>query len=206
MPKSKVQLAYQYNNVDWKAVHDAVAKEGRDQAYAPDTLSYINQRLIEASVPEDQRAAILGNIFIETGGRPSLASSTGPKPTYYGLLQMSKERLPNRASGMKGLDYQIDQIIKTIGSASAPSWGDGGTGTNFNSGKQAYDVFWGKKDSLREHLIPKSYNILQTDLNKINQAFVDGYQRPLNRKNDNVLRATAAKAIRNKKIVKRVKQ
>lgn len=176
-------------------IRNAIKKEGRDPYMSPDTLAYVDWWLAKKGLPQVQRDAIVGNIIVESGGRPSLASNTGPKPTYYGLLQLSQERLPKRLKGLEGLNYQLEQLWESINDPRPPHWGHGGKGTGFKTAKEAHDVFMGDPEALKNHNVPSSYNILNLDRNKVVQAFVDGYERPLNRKNDNVLRATAAKYV-----------
>lgn len=205
--KLTVQQAYKQSDVDWNAVQDAVNRYLLSDTsksrlkLRPDTLAYVDERLKQEGWNEYQRNAALGNIIIETQGRPSLGSQTGPTPTYYGMLQWSKERMPVRTTGMQGLDDQIDQMIKE--KESRKYWSGQADGTYFKNDAHPFNIFNG----IVQQDMPKEFNILNTPQNQHTWSYTMGLIRPgsgstkdersKRRLEELLMRSMAAKAILN---------
>lgn len=189
-----VQQAYKESDIDWNAVGPMVAKEKADKSIpymAKDTLSFIDKWLADKGVPEMQRNVILGNIIIESGGSPSRPSTTGPFPTYFGLLQWSRDRLKKRTGGYAGLLAQLEKIYKEINSPT--TWTKGFENAGFTYFREPYNNFQRPDTTSRD--IPAKFHLRQTPQNKATWGFVGGYIRPKSTVYETILRATAAKAV-----------
>jgi hypothetical protein len=110
--------------------------DGRGQKRRTDinNVEHIQDRLIDAGIPYNQRLGILSSIISESGGNPNANSGNG----FRGLLQYSNERHPNS----NNLDKQVDYIINTAKNYDATNWTYGGKRSGYNTGKEAYDAFW----------------------------------------------------------------
>lgn len=135
-------------------------KTTNNRAYDPETIAYINSKL--ANIPMTQRAAILANIIEESGGN-ALASGPGG---FYGILQWSPDRYALQSNDTQTeLDNQIQYILDTYQNLNDKmSWTHGGTGSGYNSLKDAY----------------KDFN--SSDLQRANSGFTLGYVRPAGKK------------------------
>ena len=132
----------------------------RNRAYDSEAIEYINKRLQNLS--DIQRSIILGTIIEESGGNPFSKSENG---TYQGLLQWSADRyrMPSDITDKyKAIDHQLDYLNNTLNNLTDKiSWTHGGSGSNYQTAKDAYDDF------------------NSNDLWKSHRAFSYGYVRPL---------------------------
>lgn len=189
-----VQQAYQESDIDWDAVGKMIgdAKTDRKLPYmAKDTLAFMDKWLAQKGVSEAERNVIIGRTIIESGGSPSRPSTTGPNPTYFGLLQWELARLKDRVGGYKGLIAQLQKIYDDTNSSK--SWTKGFDDSGLTYHKEGYEVYKNPEKAKRD--IPKSFNLRQTLQNKMAWGFVGGYIRPKKTIYETVLTAIAAKAL-----------
>lgn len=109
--------------------------------YNQDYISYIDSSLANANLAPAQRASILANIIEESGGNPFALDSTGK---FYGLMQWADDRY--QATGeqdpYREIDNQVNHILNTLGNTTdGKSWTHGGTGSGYNSYKDAMTDF-----------------------------------------------------------------
>ena len=135
-------------------------KTTNNRKYNPEYISYISDSLKNLGISDVKRASILANIIEESGGNPFAVDSTGK---FYGLLQWAGDRYaPTKEKDVyKEIDNQLKYITDTIGnSTDKKSWTHGGTGSGYNSLKDAMADF----DS--------------DDLDTAMKGFTLGYVRP----------------------------
>ena len=135
-------------------------KTTNNRKYNPKYISYISDSLKNSGISDIKRASILANIIEESGGNPFALDSTGK---FYGLLQWAGDRYaPTKEKDVyKEIDNQLKYITDTIGnSTDKKSWTHGGTGSGYNSLKDAMTDF----DS--------------DDLDTAMKGFTLGYVRP----------------------------
>lgn len=148
----------------------------RNRAYDSEAIEYINKRLQNLS--DIQRSIILGTIIEESGGNPFSKSENG---TYQGLLQWSADRyrIPGDITDKyKAIDHQLDYLNNTLNNLTDKiSWTHGGSGSNYQTAKDAYDDF------------------NSNDLWKSHRAFSYGYVRPLGKEKSAKNRYKVAKQV-----------
>lgn len=130
-----------------------------NRAYDADAMGYINKKLQNLS--DVKRSIILGTIIEESGGNPFAKSDNG---TYQGLLQWSADRyrMPSDITDKyQAIDHQLNYLSNTINNLNDKvSWTHGGSGSNYNDRKEAYN------------------NFQSDDLWTAHRAFSYGYVRP----------------------------
>ena len=135
-------------------------KTTNNRKYNPEYISYISDSLKNSGISDIKRASILANIIEESGGNPFALDKTGK---FYGLLQWAGDRyVPTKEKDVyKEIDNQLKYITDTLGnSTDKKSWTHGGTGSGYNSLKDAMADF----DS--------------DDLDTAMKGFTLGYVRP----------------------------
>lgn len=138
-------------------------KTTNNRKYIKEYIWYIHKILDEKLMPKNRQAVLIGNIIEESGGDPFAKSKDN---NYQGLLQWSKDRftMPETNDPYKAINYEVNHILDTIkNTTDGKSWTHGGVGSGYNSYKDAYDLFWNDKSSLKD----------------MHRAFSWGYVRPL---------------------------
>ena len=129
------------------------------RGYDKEAIEYINNKL--QHLPNDLRAVIIGNIIEESGGNPFIKSETGK---YQGLLQWGPDRYQIPATNVDKftlIDQQLDYLLSTLNNPyDQKSWHHGGTGSGYQTAKDAYNTFF------------------NSDLWNMHHAFSRGYVRP----------------------------
>lgn len=135
-------------------------KTTNNRPYSAYNLSQIAQSL--EGVPIKQRATIVGNIAEESGGNPMAKSQNG---TYQGLLQWGADRYKIQSNNpYVELQNQLNYLKQTKNNTTdRKSWTDGGKGSGYKTGQQAYNTFTNNKSTLPQ----------------VHRAFSYGYVRPL---------------------------
>lgn len=78
--------------------------------YNVENLGIINKGLQSLGRPLKQRAAILGNMFIESGGNPNAVNGS-----HYGLMQWSTERYPSKDPSLLRQIEHTDSTMRVHG-------------------------------------------------------------------------------------------
>ena len=134
-------------------------KTTRNRKYDASRVSRLNDSL--QYIPAKQRASILGSIVEESGGDPMAKSENG---TYQGLLQRGADRYRIKLNDPEAeFANQIQYLKNTINDTTDHvSWTNGGSGSGYNSFRDAY----------------KDFNDPEADLDKLYRGFSYGYVRP----------------------------
>lgn len=133
----------QTEEIDWTGI-----KTTNNRPYNADNIAYINQKL--DTIPEKRRAAIIGDIIEESGGNPFAESSD---ENFHGLLQWSEERRPKDLpkDEKKAIDKSLTHMVSTLGTTTDKmSWTHGGKGSGYNTGKEAYNLFYNNDATLEQ--------------------------------------------------------
>ena len=149
-PAHKKMVVFARNARKWKhadggPLSDTIDYTGiattNHRKYSPEYISYIDTSLANADVPTAKRASILANIIEESGGNPFALDDTGK---FYGLLQWADNRYhkTDEKDPYKEIDNQVSHILNTLGNTTdGMSWTHGGTGSGYNSYKDAMNDF-----------------------------------------------------------------
>ena len=149
-PAHKKMVVFARNARKWKhadggPLSDTIDYTGinttNHRKYNPDYISYIDTSLANADVPTAKRASTLANIIEESGGNPFALDDTGK---FYGLLQWANNRYQQTGEKdpYKEIDNQVSHILNTLGNTTdGMSWTHGGTGSGYNSYKDAMKDF-----------------------------------------------------------------
>ena len=124
------------NTIDYTGINTT-----NHRKYNPDYISYIDTSLANADISQAKRASILANIIEESGGNPFALDDTGK---FYGLLQWADDRykVTGEKDPYKEIDNQVNHILNTLGNTTDKvSWTHGGTGSGYNSYKDAMTDF-----------------------------------------------------------------
>lgn len=124
------------NTIDYTGINTT-----NHRKYNPDYISYIDTSLANADISPAKRASILANIIEESGGNPFALDDTGK---FYGLLQWADDRykVTGEKDPYKEIDNQVNHILNTLGNTTDKvSWTHGGTGSGYNSYKDAMTDF-----------------------------------------------------------------
>lgn len=149
-PAHKKMVVFARNARKWKhaeggPLDDTIDYTGiattNHRKYNPDYISYIDTSLANADISPAKRASILANIIEESGGNPFALDDTGK---FYGLLQWADDRykVTGEKDPYKEIDNQVTHILNTLGNTTDKvSWTHGGTGSGYNSYKDAMTDF-----------------------------------------------------------------
>lgn len=128
-----------------------------------DYLNYIYKKLRKAGFDDKHASVLLGQIAEESGGDPFAVDATG---TYNGLLQWAPDRYQINTfyddDPYKEINRQLKYLLSTIDDLDdGKSWTHGGSGSGYNSRKDAY-ADW----------------IQDEDMGRMNRGLSFGHVRP----------------------------
>lgn len=128
-----------------------------------DYLNYIYKKLRKSGFDDKHASVLLGQIAEESGGDPFAVDSTG---TYNGLLQWGPDRYQINTfyddDPYKEINRQLKYLLSTIDNLDdGKSWTHGGSGSGYNSRKDAY-ADWVQDD----------------DMERMNRGLSFGHVRP----------------------------
>lgn len=142
-------------------------------------ITYIDSYLRNNGYTDIQRAAVLGQIIEESGGDPFAISSTGK---YRGIAQWDSTRykdFDDTRDPYEELDSQLQYLNTSIrNDEGGIDWTHGGSGSKYDSYKDAYNNFWNSND-----------------LNKVSKAVSYGYVRPEGKEQSHINRLGVARQV-----------
>lgn len=154
-------------------------KTTKQRHYNQGYINYIDSYLRNNGYTDIQRAAVLGQIIEESGGNPFAVSSTGK---YRGIAQWDDSRykdFDDTRDPYEELDSQLQYLNTSIrNSEGGIDWTHGGSGSNYNSYKDAYNDFWNSDD-----------------LTKVSRAVSYGYVRPEGKEKSHINRLGVARQV-----------